>query len=108
MPTAPLNRSTSRSALSRSATSSATMRRSLTLEGVGLVLVASNIASSEKDAGNTLRYLDFIYGFAIAVSNIAAGGTRFKPKAAEVLGSLRGNLERAAGKSGSNSTTQIK
>src|SRR5882724_5519464 len=74
------------------------MRRSLTLEGAGLVIVASGIASSEKDAGKTLRYLDFIREFVIAVSNIATGGTRFKPKAAEALGSLRGNLERAAGK----------
>jgi len=51
-----------------------------------LVLVASNIASSEKDAGKSLRYLDFIREFVIAVSNIAAGGTRFKPKAARALG----------------------
>jgi len=54
--------------------------------------VASGIASSEKDAGKTLRYLDFLREFVIAVSNIAAGGTRFKPKAAERSGSLRGNL----------------
>ena len=84
------------------------MRRSLTLEGAGLVIVASNVASSEKDAVKTLRYLNFIREFVIAVSNIAAGGARFKPKAAEALGSLRGNLERAAGKNGSNTTTQIK
>ena len=67
----------------------------MTLEGVGLVIVAGGIASSEKDAGKTLRYLDFILEFVIAVSNIAAGGTRFKRKAAEALGSWRGNLERA-------------
>jgi hypothetical protein len=60
-----------------------------------LVLVASNIASSEKDAGKSLGYLDFMLEFAIAVSNIAARGTRFKPQDAEALGSLRGNLERA-------------
>ena len=35
------------------------MRRSLTLEGAGLVVVASGIASSEKDAGKGLRLFRF-------------------------------------------------